>query len=132
MTGEGIGARLPRKEDDRYIRGQGQFVGDIRLPRMQDVTFLRSPVAHARIRSIGIPPAFRHCVFIADDLIGVRAIRADTALAGFKSSLQPVLPTPSARASTLRFPAMLVTTGIVWPSMFSNTTTGLLPRRSSS
>jgi aerobic carbon-monoxide dehydrogenase large subunit len=91
VTGEGIGARLPRKEDDRYIRGQGQFVGDIRLPRMQDVTFLRSPVAHARIRSIGIPPAFRHCVFIADDLVGVRPIRADTALAGFKSSLQPVL-----------------------------------------
>lgn len=97
VTGEGIGARLPRKEDDRYIRGQGQFVGDIRLPRMQDVTFLRSPVAHARIRSIGIPPAFRHCVFIADDLIGVRAIRADTALAGFKSSLQPVLAVEKVR-----------------------------------
>jgi carbon-monoxide dehydrogenase large subunit len=91
VTAEGIGARLPRKEDERYIRGQGQFVGDIRLPHMQDVVFLRSPVAHARIRSILIPPALRHRVFIASDLVGVHSIRADTALPGFKSSLQPVL-----------------------------------------
>ncbi len=97
MTGEGIGARLPRKEDERYVRGHGQFVGDIRLPRMQEVVFLRSPVAHARIRSIGIPPALRHCVFIADDLVGVRPIRADTALAGFKTSSQPVLAVDKVR-----------------------------------
>jgi carbon-monoxide dehydrogenase large subunit len=97
VTGEGIGARLPRKEDERYVRGKGQFVGDIRLPRMQEVAFLRSPIAHARIRSIEIPPALRHCVFIADDLVGVRAIRADTALAGFKSSLQPVLAVDKVR-----------------------------------
>jgi carbon-monoxide dehydrogenase large subunit len=97
VTREGIGARLPRKEDDRYLRGQGEFVGDIRLPRMQEVAFLRSPVAHARIRSIEIPSALRHCVFIADDLVGVHAIRADTTLAGFKSSLQPVLAVDKVR-----------------------------------
>src|ERR1700730_16906144 len=93
VSGQGIGARLPRKEDDRYLRGKGQFVGDFRLPRMHDVAFLRSPVAHARIKSIRIPPAHRHHVVIAPDLVGVRAFRADTALAGFKSSLQPVLAT---------------------------------------
>ena len=97
MSAQGIGARLPRKEDDRYVRGHGQFVGDIRLPRMQDVAFLRSPVAHARIRSIGIPPALRDRVFIAADLVGVRAISADTALAGFKSSSQPVLAVDKVR-----------------------------------
>ena len=97
MSGQGIGARLPRKEDDRYLRGEGQFVGDFRLPRMHDVAFLRSPVAHARIRSIQIPPALRHHVFIAADLVGVKAIRADTALPGFKSSLQPVLATEKVR-----------------------------------
>jgi aerobic carbon-monoxide dehydrogenase large subunit len=64
---------------------------------MQEVAFLRSPVAHARIRSIGIPPALRHCVFIADDLIRVRAIKVDTALAGFKSSSQPVLAVDKVR-----------------------------------
>jgi carbon-monoxide dehydrogenase large subunit len=91
MTREGIGARLPRKEDRRYVRGQGEYVADIRLPHMQDAAFLRSVVAHARIRSIRIPPTLRSRVFIAEDLEGVRAIRAETALPGFKSSLQPVL-----------------------------------------
>ena len=62
---QGIGARLLRKEDERYVRGQGQFVGDIDLPRMHDVVFLRSPVAHARIRSIRIPPELRERVLIA-------------------------------------------------------------------
>jgi carbon-monoxide dehydrogenase large subunit len=91
MTTEGIGARLPRKEDRRYVRGQGEYVADIRLPHMLEAAFLRSAVAHARIGSIRIPPVLRSRVFIAEDLEGVRAIRADTALAGFKSSLQPVL-----------------------------------------
>ena len=97
MTEQGIGARLIRKEDDRYLRGRGQFVGDIALPHMREVAFLRSPLAHARIKAIRIPPAIRDRVFIAEDLVGVQAIRADTALAGFKSSLQPVLATGKVR-----------------------------------
>jgi len=91
VTDQGIGARLPRKEDDRYVRGCGQFVGDMSPPHMREVAFLRSPVAHARIRSVRIPAAIREHVIIAEDLTGVKAIRADTALPGFKSSLQPVL-----------------------------------------
>ena len=51
-AGQGVGARLPRKEDDRLMRGRGQFVADIRLAGMQDVAFVRSPLAHARIRGI--------------------------------------------------------------------------------
>ena len=97
MDGQGIGARLLRKEDDRYMRGRGQYVGDIRLPGMMEVAFLRSPLAHARIRGIRIPPAIRGRVFIAEDLAGVSAIRADTTLPGFKSSLQPVLATGKVR-----------------------------------
>ena len=97
MTDQGIGARLLRKEDDRYMRGRGQYVGDIRLPGMQEVAFLRSPLAHARIRGIRIPPAIRGRVFIAEDLVGVSAIRADTTLPGFKSSVQPVLATGKVR-----------------------------------
>jgi carbon-monoxide dehydrogenase large subunit len=97
MTEKGIGARLPRKEDERFLRGRGQFVGDIKLPGMREVAFLRSPLAHATIRAIHIPPAHRGCVFIAADLAGVAAIRADTALPGFKSSLQPILATDKVR-----------------------------------
>ena len=91
MTAQGIGARLKRKEDDRYLRGEGRFVADISVPGMREVAFLRSPVAHARIRGITVPDHIREQVFIAADLGGVAAIRADTALPGFKSSLQPIL-----------------------------------------
>ena len=55
---QGVGARLARKEDDRLMRGRGQFVGDIRLPGMQDVAFVRSPLAHATIRGITIPAPY--------------------------------------------------------------------------
>ncbi len=96
-SGEGVGARLPRKEDDRLMRGRGEFVGDIKLPGMQDVAFVRSPLAHARIRGISIPPADRHRVFIAADLEGVKPIRAVSGLPGFKVSEQPVLATGKVR-----------------------------------
>jgi carbon-monoxide dehydrogenase large subunit len=64
---------------------------------MLHVAFLRSPVAHGRLRSIRIPPRFREHVFIADDLAGVKPIRADTALPRFKSSVQPILAVDKAR-----------------------------------
>ena len=96
-TAEGIGASLPRKEDDRYMRGRGQFVGDIRLPRLHDVAFLRSPVAHGRIIRIEVPPDIRGRVFTAGDLTGVLPIRADTTLPGFKSSVQPILAVDKVR-----------------------------------
>ncbi len=84
----GVGARLVRKEDDRYMRGRGEYVGDIRLAGMQDAAFLRSPVAHGRIKAIHIPPDIRERVFIMDDLEGVVPIRAVSRLPGFKPSAQ--------------------------------------------
>jgi carbon-monoxide dehydrogenase large subunit len=88
MSGEGIGARLRRKEDDRFMRGRGEFVGDIKLAGMQDVAFLRSPVGHGRIVEIIIPEAVRDRVFTAADLAGVSPIRAVSRLPGFKPSEQ--------------------------------------------
>ena len=44
--------RLKRKEDARFIRGQGNYLDDIRLPGMVHGAILRSPFAHARILSI--------------------------------------------------------------------------------
>ncbi len=79
------------------MRGRGEYVGDVRLPGMQEVSFLRSPLAHARIQAIRIPPNLRDRVFIAEDLAGVAPIRADTSLPGFKSSVQPVLATGKVR-----------------------------------
>src|ERR1700728_274847 len=96
-TGQGVGARLLRKEDDRFLRGRGQYVADIRLPGLQDVAFVRSPLAHARIKGIHIPDRYRDVVFTADDLTNVKPIRAVTALPGFKVSEQPVLATGKVR-----------------------------------
>lgn len=90
-TGEGVGSSVLRLEDDRYLRGRGRFIADIRLPGMLDVAFVRSPLAHARIRSIGKPPAHESSVFVMADLKGVQGIRADSGLPGFRSSVQPVL-----------------------------------------
>lgn len=96
-SGQGVGARLPRKEDDRLMRGRGQYVADIRLAGMQDVAFVRSPLAHARIRGIHVPEAYRDRVFTAADLVGVNPIRAVSGLPGFKISEQPVLATDKVR-----------------------------------
>src|SRR5205807_6420310 len=91
MSSQGVGARLVRKEDDRLVRGRGQFVADIRLPAMKDVAFVRSPLAHGRIRGISIPPDQRDSTFTAADLVGVKPIRAVSGLRGFKVSEQPPL-----------------------------------------
>ena len=47
-----VGERMPRTEDHHLITGRGQFVGDIRLPRMIEAAILRSPVAHAEIKRL--------------------------------------------------------------------------------
>jgi carbon-monoxide dehydrogenase large subunit len=44
--------RLLRKEDPRFLRGKGNYVDDLKLPGMLYGAVLRSPYAHARIRSI--------------------------------------------------------------------------------
>ena len=97
MSETGVGARVPRKEDDRYLRGRGQYVADIKLAGMKDVAFLRSPLAHARIRAVQVPEKWRGAVFTAEDLTGVRPIRAVSALPGFKPSEQPPLATGKVR-----------------------------------
>jgi len=52
-----IGARIPRVEDERFLRGEGRFVADLKLPFMVEATVLRSPHAHARIRGIDFTEA---------------------------------------------------------------------------
>ena len=91
MTNKGVGARLPRKEDRRFLRGEAEYVANIRLPGMLDVAFVRSPMAHAVLGKIIKPRGNEDRVFTAQDLTGVRPIRAVSALKGFKVSEQPVL-----------------------------------------
>jgi carbon-monoxide dehydrogenase large subunit len=52
-----IGAPIPRKEDRRFITGAGRYVDDINLPNQSYAYVLRSPYAHATIRSISTEAA---------------------------------------------------------------------------
>ncbi len=91
MAKYGIGASVLRKEDDRFLRGRGQYVGDFRLAGMCDVAFVRSPVAHARLKQVHIPERFRRAVFTAADLTDVKPIISAPPLKGFKRSSEPIL-----------------------------------------
>ena len=53
----GMGHSLKRKEDARFIRGQGKFVDDVKLPGMLYLDIVRSPYAHANIKSINTDKA---------------------------------------------------------------------------
>jgi aerobic carbon-monoxide dehydrogenase large subunit len=97
LTAYGVGAPLRRKEDARFLRGRGRYVGDITRPGMLEVAFLRSPVAHARLLNVTKPPGREADVFIAADLPEAGGIRANSALPGFRASVQPPLATGKLR-----------------------------------
>ena len=73
---EGLGVSKLRKEDARFIRGQGSYVDDIKLPGMLFGAMVRSPYAHARIKSIDKSQALAVpgvvAVLTADDLKPVK------------------------------------------------------------
>src|SRR5947209_19582912 len=57
MGAKHFGARIARLEDPALLTGRARFVGDFRLPGMLHACFVRSPYAHARIRSIDVSAA---------------------------------------------------------------------------
>src|SRR2546430_2670355 len=52
-----IGRSLPRREDHRLLTGRGHFIADLDLPHMLHAVFVRSGLAHARIRSVDLSRA---------------------------------------------------------------------------
>ena len=50
--GTGIGARVKRKEDRRFITGKGKYTDDIRMENQAYAAFVRSPHAHAKVTGI--------------------------------------------------------------------------------
>ncbi len=69
---QGIGCSRKRKEDPKFIQGRGQYVDDVKLPGMLFVDMVRSPYAHAKIKSINKEKALElpgvHAVLTAEDL----------------------------------------------------------------
>ena len=59
MGVEGIGASVVRKEDRRFITGKGRYVDDIKLQGMTHAHFVRSPHAHAKVKSIDSSAALK-------------------------------------------------------------------------
>ena len=52
-----IGKRIQRKEDYRFLTGAGQYTDDVELPKQTFAAFVRSPHAHARLKSVNVEKA---------------------------------------------------------------------------
>jgi aerobic carbon-monoxide dehydrogenase large subunit len=69
-----FGASIKRREDPRMITGHGMYTDDVRIPGLAYMMILRSPYAHARIKSIDTARARQHpgvfAVFTGQDLAG--------------------------------------------------------------
>ena len=89
-----FGARVPRVEDDRLLRGHGRYVADIDLPRALAAKFVRSYEAHASVAEIDLHEAVHaegvHAVFVGKDFAGSE-IRCVSSYEGFQVSAQPIL-----------------------------------------
>jgi aerobic carbon-monoxide dehydrogenase large subunit len=79
----GFGANRRRVEDDRFIRGKGTYVDDVVLPGMLHMEILRSPVAHARIKSIDTSKAW--------EIPGVRLVLTGEMMATRNLAWMPTL-----------------------------------------
>jgi len=92
-----LGQSVPRLEDPPLITGRGRFAADINFPHQLHMRVVRSPHAHAEIRSIDTQEALAlpgiHGVWTAADIpdIGPVDLRADRAAEVLKPYRQPVL-----------------------------------------
>ncbi|MGH7734050.1 MAG: xanthine dehydrogenase family protein molybdopterin-binding subunit, partial [Gemmatimonadales bacterium] len=98
-----IGARLPRQEDPRLLRGRGRFGDDISAPGQLWARVVRSGSAHGQVRGLDVTEAVQApgitAVVSAKDLPGKLVIPVRLAIAGADLSafLQPVLAADTVR-----------------------------------
>src|SRR5499427_8418919 len=105
----GMGHSMKRKEDPRFIRGQGNYIDDVNLPGMLYMDIVRSPFAHAKIKKIDTSRAMK--------VPGVLAVITGETLAGFKlhwmptlmSDTQMVLPTEKVMYQSQEVAAVIAT-----------------------
>ncbi len=86
-----IGASLLRKEDARHLYGHGMFIADVQLPEVQDIAFVRSQMASARVRGIKKPADASGQVFTLSDIQPVNILEAGPELAAHRHSPYPPL-----------------------------------------
>jgi aerobic carbon-monoxide dehydrogenase large subunit len=105
----GMGHSIKRKEDPRFIRGQGNYVDDVVLPGMLHMDIVRSPYAHATLKKIDTAAALK--------VPGVLAVITGETLAQFKlhwmptlmSDTQMVLPTEKVMYQSQEVAAVVAT-----------------------
>jgi aerobic carbon-monoxide dehydrogenase large subunit len=96
MTTRFIGKPLKRKEDPRLIQGISHYVDDLQLAGMHYAAFLRTPYAHAKIRSVDLSKA-RHAPGVVLALAGadvdgaVQAVPCAAQIPDMKAAARPVL-----------------------------------------
>jgi carbon-monoxide dehydrogenase large subunit len=96
ITPRATGARVLRREDGRLLRGGGRFVSDATVPGMLHAAFVRSPHAHALIRSIdtnhaAATPGVVAVLTAADLDPGVEPIRARNGSPNYQECDMPIL-----------------------------------------
>ena len=114
-AGGPFGKPVPRREDERLLRGRGSYVANIRYDGQLAAAFVRSPVAHARIRSIDAAEALA-----APGVIGVAtgadadfahlALIAESALPTHVATPQPLLASGKVRYQGEAVAAVVATT----------------------
>jgi CO/xanthine dehydrogenase Mo-binding subunit len=88
-TPKWVGQALPRKEENRLLRGRGKFADDIKLREMLYLKFVRSPYAHAKIVRVDIAAA--------DNLAGVICVLTGAEIAAQTLPFIEIGPDPCAR-----------------------------------
>src|SRR5574337_488082 len=79
----GLGHPMKRKEDARFIQGKGHYIDDLKLPGMLYLDIVRSPYAHAKIKSINPEKALK--------IPGVLAVIDGKTLDTYKLAFMPTL-----------------------------------------
>jgi carbon-monoxide dehydrogenase large subunit len=102
-----LGQSIARKEDQRFLTGNGQFTDDVNLAQQTHAYFLRSPHAHANIRSIDTTAAKSApgvvAVFTAQDLTGVNGLPCGWLITGTDGKPMNEPPHPVLASGKVRY-----------------------------
>ena len=93
-TNRYIGSPVERIEDLRFLRGRGEFVGDLKREGMLHAAILRSPVAHGRVARVDASAALA--------IPGVRAVITAKEIGAVPRIPLRLLPLPGTERSCSR------------------------------
>lgn len=94
----GVGASITRNEDRRHLAGAGKFLADLRLSGMREAVFVRSQIAHGRIRAVDRGEVPQGAFWTAEELATLAdPIVADATHPEFRHSDYPLLASDKVR-----------------------------------